>query len=56
MPFVSLETRGLVCMESNEDKLFADRMKKKGMSWTIAGAKQMSKVIQLIDNNDYKMI
>ena len=39
-------------MESNEDKLFADRMKKKGMSWTIAGAKRMGKAIQLVANGD----
>ena len=44
--------RGLGCMESNEDKLFADRMKKKGMSWTKAGAKRMGKAIQLAANGD----
>ena len=44
--------RGLGCMESNEDKLFADRMKKKGMSWTKTGAKRMGKAIQLVANGD----
>ena len=39
-------------MESNEDKLFADRMKKKGMSWTKTGAKRMGKAIQLVANGD----
>jgi len=34
-------------MESNEDKLFAHRMKKLGMSWTIKGAQRMGKTIQL---------
>jgi hypothetical protein len=47
-------SRGLGCMESNEDKLFADRMKKKGMSWTIAGAKRMGKAIQLVANGDMR--
>jgi len=46
--------RGLGCMESNEDKLFADRMKKRGMSWTISGAKRMGKAIQLVANGDLR--
>ena len=37
--------RGLGTMESNEDKLFAYRMKKLGMSWTIPGAQRIGKVI-----------
>jgi hypothetical protein len=41
-------------MESNEDKLFADRMKKKGLSWTKAGAKRMGKSIQLVANGELK--
>lgn len=44
-------SRGLCCMESNEDKLFADRMKK-GMSWRKWGAKRMGKSIQLLENGD----
>jgi len=54
LPFVSTNTRGLGCMESNEDKLFADRMKKRGLSWTIAGAKRMGKAIQLSMNGDLR--
>ncbi len=49
---VSDEARGLGAMESNEDKLFADRMKKKGLSWTIAGARRMGKGIQLVTNGE----
>ena len=33
-------------MESNGDKLTANRMKKRGMSWSISGAHRMAKVIQ----------
>jgi len=47
-------SRGLGCMESNEDKLFADRMKKRGMSWTKTGAKRMGKAIQLVANGDLR--
>ena len=32
------DARSLGTMESNGDKLMADRMKKRGMSWTILGA------------------
>jgi hypothetical protein len=46
--------RGLGCMESNEDKLFANRMKKRGMSWTIKGANRMGKAIQLAYNGNLK--
>jgi len=34
-------------IESNVDKLVANRMKKRGMSWTIAGAQRMLKLIEL---------
>ncbi len=51
---VSEQARGLGTMESNEDKLFADRMKKRGISWTIPGAQHMGKVIQLVANEDLK--
>lgn len=34
-------------IESNVDKLAANRMKKRGMSWTIAGARRMAKLIEL---------
>ena len=33
--------RGLGAIEGNEAHLFADRMKDRGMSWTIAGAQHM---------------
>jgi len=39
-------------MESNEDKLFAYRMKKKGMSWTKSWAERMGKAIQLAENGN----
>jgi hypothetical protein len=39
--------RGLGAMEGNVDKLFADRMKKRGMSWTKKGANRMAKLISL---------
>ena len=39
-------------MESNEDKLFADRMKKRGLSWTIRGAQRMGKAIELAFNEE----
>ncbi len=44
--------RGLGTMESNEDKLFADRMKKRGLSWTILGAHRMGKAIELAFNEE----
>lgn len=37
----------LGAIESNVDKLAANRMKKRGMSWTIAGAKRMAKLLEL---------
>ena len=42
-----MEGRGLGTMESNEDKLVANRMKKRGLSWTIEGALRMNKALQL---------
>lgn len=44
--------RGLGTMESNEDKLIANRMKKRGLSWTIGGAQRMNKAIQLAANEE----
>jgi hypothetical protein len=44
--------RGLGTMESQEDKLFANRVKKRGMSWTIQGVERMGKVIQLRANGE----
>jgi len=43
---------GLGCMESNEDKLYSNRMDKKGMSWRIKGAERMGKAIQLVSNGE----
>jgi hypothetical protein len=39
--------RGLGAVEGNVDKLFADRMKKRGMSWTNKGANRMATLISL---------
>lgn len=39
-------------MEGNISNLFADRMKDRGMSWTIKGAQRMGKAIQLASNGE----
>jgi len=39
--------RGLGAIEGNVDKLVANRMKKRGMSWTINGAQRMASLIRL---------
>ena len=39
--------RGLGAIEGNVDKLIADRMKKRGMSWTRGGADRMARLISL---------
>jgi len=39
--------RGLGAIEGNVDKLVANRMKKRGMSWTINGAQRMTRLIRL---------
>ena len=39
--------RGLGAIEGNVDKLVANRMKKRGMSWTIKGARRMARLISL---------
>lgn len=39
--------RGLGAMESNVDKLAANRMKKRGMSWTKEGANRMVRLLNL---------
>ena len=44
--------RGLGAIEGNESNLFADRMKDRGMSWTISGAQHMGKAIQLAFNGE----
>ena len=39
-------------MEGNESNLFADRMKDRGMSWTISGAQRIGKAIELTRNGE----
>ncbi len=39
--------RGLGGMEGNVDKLVANRMKKRGMSWTRRGARRMTRLLQM---------
>jgi hypothetical protein len=46
------DLRGLGTAEGNIDKKLANRLKKRGMSWTIAGGHSMAKVIQLRDNEE----
>ena len=52
VPNAPPDARGLGTMESNGDKLTANRMKKRGMSWTIRGANRMGKTIQLSRNRE----
>ena len=47
-----MEGRGLGTMEANENKLICNRMKKRGLSWTIRGALRLNKVIQLAANRE----
>ncbi len=49
---VGSDARSLGTMESNGDKTVANRMKKRGMSWTICGARRMVKAIQLERNGE----
>ena len=39
--------RGLGTIEGNVDKLVANRLKKRGMSWTIKGAQRMTRLVNL---------
>ena len=39
--------RGLGAIEGNVDKLVANRMKKRGMSWTKKGAQRMARLLQM---------
>ena len=52
VPDAPPDARSLGTMESNGDKLTANRMKKRGMSWTIRGANRMAKAIQLSRNGE----
>ncbi len=49
---VPANARSLGTMEANGDKTTANRMKKRGMSWTIRGARRMVKAIQLDRNGE----
>ncbi len=49
---VPADARGLGAMEGNLSHLFSDRMKDRGMSWTIAGAQRMGKAIQLVSSGE----
>jgi hypothetical protein len=49
-----VEGRALGTMESNEDKLVANRMKKRGLSWMIGSGCRMAKVIQLAANKEIR--
>ncbi len=42
--------RGLGAGEANIDKVIANRMSKRGMAWTIAGARRMAKVLETTHN------
>jgi len=42
--------RGLGAAEANIDKVIANRMSKRGMAWTIAGAHRMAKVLEATHN------
>jgi hypothetical protein len=44
--------RGMGTAEGNIDKELANRLKKRGMSWTVSGGHSMAKVIQLRDNQE----
>ncbi len=44
--------RSLGAMESNVDKLVADRFKKRGMSWSVQGSGHMCKVIEMAKNGE----
>jgi hypothetical protein len=46
--------RGLGSIEGNQSHLFSDRMKDRGMSWTIKGAQHMGKAIELVSNGELK--
>jgi len=48
----SEDMRGLGAIESNIDKVLANRMKKRGMAWGYTGAHNMAKVIQMLANGE----
>lgn len=52
IPNPNQEMRGLGAIESNIDKVLANRMKKRGMAWGYTGAHHMAKVIQMLANGE----
>jgi len=48
--FAAPDLRGLGAGEANVDKLVANRMCKRGMAWTIAGAQRMTTVLEASHN------
>ena len=46
------DLRGLGTIEGNVDKLVANRMKKRGMSWTIKGAHRMTRLVNLRETGE----
>lgn len=52
IPNPNKEMRGLGAIESNIDKVLANRMKKRGMAWGYSGAHHMAKVIQMLTNGE----
>lgn len=47
-----IQLRGMGNAESSIDKILANRLKKKGMSWSIEGIISMSKILQLFANGE----
>ena len=52
IPNPNEKMRGLGAIESNIDKVLANRMKKRGMAWGLSGAHHMAKVIQMLANGE----
>ena len=49
--FADPELRTLGAAEGNVDKVLANRMCKRGMAWSIAGARRMAKVLEASHNH-----
>jgi hypothetical protein len=47
---VAPDARGMGTMEGTNAHLLAKRMKKKGMAWTVPGARRLAKVRELVAN------
>lgn len=50
-----LPERGLGTIEGQIDKILANRLKKRGMSWTIDGAHRMANMLSLRENGELFM-